>query len=312
MDVTISVFRACAGGYVGGGHVHPALLDAAREALAQAKESGLVSDGYVARCGDDIDLVLLHGASQRSVSGRSVALDVFGKAASAGSRLRQHGGNGGVKVDGTELTFLPRPSEPVLCLFTNRAPAGAWNLLTYRTFADPFVTPGLVSDPVLREGFGFVVEDASGAEHGFDLPVDLYRLLGALRAGAFVTRVHSRATGEVAAAVSRGADPTITIRCEQHFPTVEDALEGFVSQAATARADGVLVPVSGNGDASVRSMPRAMGLGFQVSPERLVGPRDLLGDSAFDDLRRSALDAARSVRTAAVLTAPAQQVGSPL
>ena len=297
---------------MGGGHVHPALMDAAREALAEAKESGLVSDGYVARCGDDIDLVLLRGASQRPASGRAVALDVFGKAASAGSRLRQHGGNGGVKVDGAELTFLPRPSEPVLCLFTNKAPAGAWNLLAYRMFADPFVTPGLVSDPVLREGFGFVVEDASGTERCFDLPVDLYRLLDVLRAGACVTRVHSQATGEVAAAASRGPDPMIAIRCEQHFPTVEDALEGFVSQAATARPDGVLVPVSGNGDASVRSMPRAMGLGFQVSPDRLVGPRDLLGDSAFDGLRRTALDTARWIRTAAMLAAPAREVDSPL
>lgn len=309
VDVTISVYRACAGGYVGGGHVHPALLDAAREALAEAKESGVVADGYVARCGDDIDLVLLHGAPG---AGRPVALDVFGKAASAGSRLRQHQGNGGVKVGGTELSFLPRASEPVLCLFTNKAPAGAWNLLAYRTFADPFVTPGLVSDPALREGFGFVVEDVAGTQTRFDVPVDLYELLDALRRGAFVTSVHSRATGEIAATVSRGSDPMIAIRCEQPFPAVEDALEGFTAQASTMRVDGVLVPVSGNGDASARSVPRAMGLGFQVTPERLVGPRDLLGDAAFDDLRRVALAAARSARTSAVVAAPVREVASPL
>ena len=309
MNVTISVFRACAGGYVGGGHVHPALLDAAREALAGAKESRSVADGFVARCGDDIDLVLLHPPSAEA---RSVALNVFGKAASAGSRLRQHGGNGGVKVDGAELSFLARPSEPVLCLFTNKAPAGAWNLLAYRMFADPFVTPSLVSDPAVREGFGFVVEDPSGnVVSRFDVPVDLYRLLGALRSG-FVTQVFSRATGELAAVVSRGADPMMAIRCERPFPTVEDALEGFVAQAATACADGVLVPVSGNGDASARSIPRAMGLGFQVTPDRLVGPRDLLGDAAFEDLRRTALAAARATRTSAVLTAPGREVPSTL
>lgn len=309
MNVAISVFRACAGGYVGGGHVHPALLDAAREALAEAKESGLVADGYVARCGDDIDLVLLHGAR---AAGRSVALDVFGKAASAGSRLRQHGGNGGVKLDGAELSFLPRPSEPVLCLFTNKASAGALNQLAYRTFADPFVTPGLVADPKLSEGFSFLVENAAGAQYRFNVPADLYRLLAALRGGARVTSVHSRATGEVAASVSKGSDPMIAIRCESPFPGVEDALEGFMAQGVTTRPEGLLVPVSGNGDASARSVPRAMGLGFQVTPERLVGPRDLLGDSAFDDLRRAALVAARSVRTSLVVAAPGLQAASPL
>lgn len=295
----MSLFRACVGGYVGGGQVHPALLDAAREGLAEFTEAGRVADGFVARCGDDIDLVLLHDG----VDAGALAVEIFGKAASAGERLRQHGGNGGVKIDGTELVFSPRPSEPVLCFFSNRTGRGALNVHLYRLFADPFVTTGLVTDPALTQGFRFVARDRVGIDEMFDVPAGLYKLLGAVRAGACITRVESRASGETAAAVSTGIDPLLVVRCESPFPGVEDALEAFAAQGAMGSpgGQGPLVPVSANGDATARSMPRAIGLGFQVMPDRLVGPRDLLGDAAFDDLRRDALLSARLARSAAAI-----------
>lgn len=297
MDVTISLFRACVGGYVGGGHVHPALLDAAREGLAAAKESGKVADGFLTRCGDDIDLVVLQLGGRGQGEARSVAKDVFGQAASAGARLRQHGCNGGVSLDDVALSFVPRSSEPVLCFFSNRAPSEAFNLLAYRLFADPFNTAGLVSDPAMCSGFRFETRAET-----FDLPSDIYRLLGALRDGAAVTRVVSIGTGEVAAVVSAGSDPMMAVRSERPFPSVEDALDAF-STDGNGFGSSTLVPVSANGDSSARSMPRVMGLGFQVTPERLVGPRDLLGDTAFDDLRRHAVAAVRSERSTAFLRA---------
>lgn len=292
----ISAFRASVGGYVGGGHVHPALLDAAREGLAQAKESGAVADGFVARCGDDVDLVLLHEARTRDV--RAIAHDVFGRAASAASRLRQHG-NGGVELEGVELSLLPRPSEPVLLFFSNRAPHGVWNLLVYRLFADPFITPGLVTDAALREGFRFSLH---ASEDVFDLPADQYRLLAALRSGGRVASVRARASNEIAAVASPGDDPVLIVRCEASFPSVEDALEALSTEGSV----GSLAPVSANADASTRSIPRAIGLGFQVTPERLVGPRDLLGDAAFEDQRRNAAIAARRTRNGAVVQMPSE------
>jgi fructose 1,6-bisphosphate aldolase/phosphatase len=308
VDVKISVFRACAGGYVGAGHVHPALLDAAREALAEAKASGTVADGYIARCGDDIDLVLLQSAGRPGA--REVAHEVFARAASAGSRLHQHGGNGGVRIEGTELSFVPRPSEPVLCFFTNKVRAGTFNLDAYRIFADPFVTGGLVTDAALRDGFRFVVRTPSGVDDAFDLPDDLYRLLDALRSGGAITEVRARASGEIAAVVSGGRDPSIVMRCESPFPSVEDALESFATRPASIGPQSALVPVSANGDATARAIPRVVGLGFQVMPERLVGPRDLLGDNAFDDVRREAMAVARRTRSAEALVL-ADEVSSP-
>lgn len=293
---TVSVFRACAGGYVGGGHVHPALLDAAREALAEAKEAGCVADGSVARCGDDIGLVLLHEepAGSRSIS--SLVSDLFERAHAVGVRLHQHGVNGNrIPVDGAEMSFEARESEPVLCFFSDKAEPGSWNIHLYRAFADPFNTPTLVTDPDLRSGFAF---DVSGST--FELPGDLYRFLATAGSdGARVSGVRSRATDEVAAVASGSSDPVLLVRCGSPFPAVEEVLEAFAVPYALGTAVGgpsPLVPVSANGDASTRSVGRAIGLGFQVTSERLIGPRDLLGDAAFDEARRQAAFAADYLR----------------
>lgn len=297
---TISVFRACAGGYVGAGHVHPALLDAAREALADARSSELVADGFVARCGDDIGLVLLHGEPAGSDSIASLARDVFDRAHAVGVRLAQFGVNGHpVGIDGAELAISVRASEPVLCFFSDKAQAGSWNLHLYRAFADPFNTPALVTDPSMRDGFAFEVA-VNGSAETHDLPEGLYRFLAAAGTdGARVRSVSGRATGSCAAVASVGADPVMIVRCGAPFPSVEEVLEAFTVPYAFGRSLGgpsPLVPVSANGDASTRSVGRAIGLGFQVTPDRLIGPRDLLGDAAFDDARKRAAAAADYLR----------------
>ncbi|MEX2394907.1 MAG: fructose 1,6-bisphosphatase [Actinomycetota bacterium] len=295
-STTVSVFRACAGGYVGAGHVHPALLDAAREATSEARSSGLVADSYVARCGDDIGLVFLHDEGAGSSSISSLVADVFERAHSVGVRLHQHGTNGHAPaVDGAEISFAVRDSEPVLCFFSDKASGGAWNVHLYRAFADPFNTPSLVADQAMSDGFSFVV-----AGQTFELPQDTYRFLRAASSDdARVHQVRSRHTGEVAAVASTSSDPVLIVRCGAPFPAVEEVLESFTVPYASGTSLGgpsPLVPVSANGDASTRSVGRAIGLGFQVSTDRLIGPRDLLGDAAFDEARRQAAVAADYLR----------------
>jgi fructose 1,6-bisphosphate aldolase/phosphatase len=296
---TVSVYRACAGGYVGAGHVHPALLDAAREALAEAKESALVADGFVARCGDDIGLVLLHDEPPGSTSIHVLVTDLFERAHTVGVRLAQFGVNGKpLAVDGAELTLTARESEPVLCFFSDRAEAGSWNVHLYRAFADPFNTPSLVADTQLREGFRFRLEGPDAARD-YELPADTYQLLAAAGGGARVREVVARSTGAIAAVASAGRDPVLIVRCGPPFPAVEEVLEAFTiayAVGATLGGPSPLVPVSANGDASTRSVGRAIGLGFQLTADRLVGPRDLLGDSAFDEARRQAAVAADYLR----------------
>lgn len=300
MSVGISIFSGCAGGYVGAGHVHPALLDAAREAVSEARESGLIRDGFVARCGDDIGLVLLHAESSETV--HSLATDALTRARTVGARLAQHGANGDgrLRIDGVVLTLTPRTSEPVLCFLSDKAGPGAWNVHLYRVFADPFNTATLVTGEHASAGFRFVMAD----DAVFDLPDDLYAFLRAAGSeGRCVARVFSRSTGEQVAAASTGADPMLIVRSEAPFPTVGEALEAFAFPYAVAgwlsgTQVAPLMPVSTNDEASSRSdgPPRVIGLGFQVAPDRFVGPRDLLGDAAFDDARRQALTAADYLR----------------
>jgi fructose 1,6-bisphosphate aldolase/phosphatase len=297
---TVSLYRACAGGYVGSGHVHPALLDAAREAVSEAKTSALVRDGFVARCGADIGLVLLHEEPAGSSSIAALVRDVFDRAHAVGVRLAQFGVNGhALPVDGAELVLSARDSEPVLCFFSDKAGPGSWNVHLYRAFADPFNTPSLVTDAPTREGFA--VDVVGGDRPGrYALPGDLYRFLAAAgREGARVTKVISTATGHTAAVASTGPDPVLIVRCGSPFPAVEEVLEAFTVAYAFGTTFGgpsPLVPVSANGDASSRSVGRAIGLGFQITTDRLIGPRDLLGDAAFDGVRRQAAAAADYLR----------------
>jgi fructose 1,6-bisphosphate aldolase/phosphatase len=300
MSVVVSIFKACAGGYVGAGGVHPALIDAARESLSQSRETGRVRDGFVARCGDDIALVLLHDDADAA---RTLAERAFEGAREVGVRLAQHAakGDGRHEIESVELSLRPRSSEPVLCFLSDKAGPGAWNVHLYRMFGDPFNTPSLVTDPELAEGFRFEV--GNGERKAFDLPGELYAFLRAAGTeGRVVREVISRATGEVVAAASAGPDPAFIVRCEAPFPTVGEVLEAFAFPYAVAGWLGAdacpLMPVSTNDEASSRSggPPRAIGLGFQVTDERLVGPRDLLGDAAFEDVRRQALSAAEYLR----------------
>jgi len=156
-----------------------------------------------------------------------------------------------------------------------------------------------VTDERLREGFRMTVA-TSGTDTSFDLPTDLYRFLATAGVdGARVREVTSRATGEVAAVASDGYDPVLVVRCGEAFPAVEEVLEAFTVPYALGSALGgpsPLVPVSANGDASTRSVGKAIGLGFQVTTDRLIGPRDLLGDAAFDEARRQATMAADYLR----------------
>lgn len=265
------MFVSRVGGYVGAGSVHPALVDAVRETAAAARAAARLHDSYVGRCGDALALVVTHDAPVADV-----AAEAFGSAGAAACRLGQHRAfdptsNGGPHVEETTIVFEPRTSEPVLVFVCSGAPS--WNLVLYRAFADPLNTPGLLGP--LAAGFRFTAADGEV----FDLPEDAYRLLG--RPGA-IERIVSRGTGAPAASAGAAA---LVVRCEDGFPSVGEVLEPFAHTRS-------LMPVSANDDPSTRAgaPPRVVGLGFQLAGGRLVGPRDLLGDRAFEPARAAALD----------------------
>lgn len=285
MGTALTVLKAPTGGYVGDGHVHPAVLDAAREAMATARSEGVVSDSYVARCGDDIALVVLHRPEEPDIG--PLGESVFARCWTVARDLGQHGCTNGGPVPERVGIQLDAEPETIVVLLADKAPAGAWNLACYRIFADPFNTPSLLTDPRMTDGFDF-----AAGETIFRLPDELHAFLPVVAAGQVVSAVSSRASGRVAAVVTEGADPALVLRCHDGFPSVGEALEPLCFPYAVAGTAGPLVPVSTNEDATTRIFGRAVGLGFQVAGGRLIGPRDLLGDRAFDEARAGALRAA--------------------
>src|SRR4030042_5285582 len=91
MKITFSIIKADVGGYVGHSDVHPALLARTEEALAEAKEKGLIIDYYRAKCGDDIALIMTHTRGTDNEDIHHFAWDTFEKVTEVAKELGQHG-----------------------------------------------------------------------------------------------------------------------------------------------------------------------------------------------------------------------------
>jgi fructose 1,6-bisphosphate aldolase/phosphatase len=175
-------------------------------------------------------------------------------------------------------------------------------------FADPFNTAGLVISPSMHKGFRFEVLDVKGHKRiMLDAPEELYDLLVFIGAPGHyaVKSVYSRATGEIAAVSSTQRlaliageyvgkdDPVCIVRCQSQFPAVGEILEPFASPHIVegwmrGSHYGPLMPVALR-DANPSRFdgpPRVVALGFQLANGRLIGPRDMFDDPAFDEARR--------------------------
>lgn len=320
--ITLSIIKADTGGFVGHSAVHPDMLSAARHELSRAIESGLLRDGYVASCGDDISLVMTHEYGTDSQLVHSFAWDTF-KATTqiardlglygAGQDLLSDAFSGKLRGMGpgyAELEFEERPSEPVLCFLADKTEPGAWNYPLYKMFADPFNTAGLVIDAKMHAGFRFEVYDLYQEKKiVFDCPADLYDMLMFIGAPAryVVHSVRSKTLDEIAAATSTQRlsliagkyvgkdDPVMIVRCQSGLPAVGEVLEPFAFPYAVAgcmrgshHAPLMAVPAGHAHPSRFDGPPRVVALGFQIQDGKLIGPRDMFADLAFDEARREA------------------------
>jgi fructose 1,6-bisphosphate aldolase/phosphatase len=187
--ITLSVFKADVGGFVGHGSVHPDMLKKAEDTLGQ-DGMDLLIDFFVTHVGDDINLVLTHREGVDAENIHTLVWNTFLKCTEvaktlkmygAGQDLLSHGFSGNIKGMGpgiAEMEFEERPSEPVIIFMADKTEPGAWNFPLYKIFADPFNTIGLVIDPKMHEGFSFevldLIEDKSVK---FSCPEELYDLL---------------------------------------------------------------------------------------------------------------------------------------
>jgi fructose 1,6-bisphosphate aldolase/phosphatase len=327
---TLSVIKADVGGYVGHSAMHPEVMDAGREAVTQAVQSGLLVDAHVASCGDDMFLIMSHERGENDTDVHKLAWDAFISGTEVAKKLHLYGAGQDLLVDAfsgnirgagpgsAELEFEERPSEPIIVFMGDKTSAGAFNLPFYKMFADPFNTPGLVISESLHEGFAFEVHDVK--EHRkivFNTPDELYDLLvfiGSPQRFA-IKRIANRQTGEVCAVSSTDKlseiagryvgkdDPAAVVRCQGAFPAVGEVLEAFttayiVEGFMRGSHYGPLMPVS-QADAHPARFdgpPRVVALGFQLAEGKLIGPRDMFDDPSFNNVRQEALDVADHLR----------------
>ncbi|NPA05585.1 MAG: fructose 1,6-bisphosphatase [Crenarchaeota archaeon] len=319
---TISVIKADIGSIAGHHKVHPDTMAAAARVLSEAKRKGIIIDFYVTHVGDDLELIMTHRKGVDSPEIHGLAWEAFKKAAqvakelglyAAGQDLLSEAFSGNVRGLGpgvAEMEIVERPSEPIVVFMADKTEPGAFNLPLFRIFADPFNTAGLVIDPKLHGGFKFEVFDVfESRKVVLKCPEEMYDLLALIgTTGRYIIRrVYRKSDDEIAAVVSVERlnliagryvgkdDPVAIVRAQSGFPALGEILEAFAFPHLVAgwmRGShfGPLMPV-GLRDAKCTRFdgpPRLVGLGFQVSKGRLIGPVDLFDDPAFDETRRMA------------------------
>lgn len=320
--ITFSVIKADIGGYVGHTTVHPQTLEAAQEALQKAVAQGLLIDGQVTHCGDDVELIMTHRRGVEDTEIHRFAWDTFVELTEIAKSLKLYGAgqdlladtfSGNVKGMGpgvAELSFVERPSEPMVVFMADKTSPGAWNLPLYKIFADPFNTIGLVIDPSMHRGFRFQVMDV--IEHKtwlLSCPEDMYDLLVLIGAPGryLIEAVYRKKDNEIAAVASTQKlgllagryvgkdDPVLVIRSQSGFPALGEILETFafphlVEGWMRGSHHGPIMPVSFKDAHPARfdGPPRVIAAGYQLCQGKLIGPRDLFDDPSFDEARREA------------------------
>ena len=322
MPQTLSVIKADVGGFVGHTAMHPELLDAGRESLAQAVQSGLLIDAQAQSCGDDLFLIMSHDRGEDDEAIHRLAWDTFQIGTDVAMKLHLYGAGQDILVDAfsgnirgagpgsAEVELEERPSEPVIVFMGDKTSAGSFNLPFFKMFGDPFNTAGLVIAESLHMGFEFEVHDVKESKRiMLSCPDEMYDLLVFIGSPAryAVKRVRSRSTGEVAAVSSTDKlsliagryvgkdDPTAIVRCQGNFPAVGEVIEPFttawtVEGFMRGSHYGPWMPVSVEQAHPARfdGPPRVVALGFQIAEGKLIGPRDMFDDPSYDNARTEA------------------------
>ncbi len=330
MKVTLSVIKADIGGFVGHSESHPDILALAAEHLARVKKEGLLIDCRVAKCGDDLQLIMTHQRGEDDEKIHKFAWDVFVDCTELAKSLKLHGAgqdlladafSGNVRGMGpgvAEMEFEERNAETVIIFMADKTSAGAWNMPLYKMFADPFNTIGLVIAANMHSGFAFEVHDIKESRKiTFNAPEEIYDLLVFIGAPSryMVKAVYHRITGEIAASSSTQKlaliagryvgkdDPVCIVRAQGDFPAVGEVLEPFtlpflVEGWMRGSHHGPFMPVAVEDSTPTRfdGPPRVVALGFQLAEGKLVGPRDMFADKSYDPARKQANEVAEYMR----------------
>ncbi|MDY6835494.1 MAG: fructose-1,6-bisphosphate aldolase/phosphatase [Chloroflexota bacterium] len=320
MKITLSVIKADIGGYVGHSSSHPDVLAKAQDCLSRAKDKGLLVDFCVTRCGDDLELIMTHKEGEDNEHIHKLAWDTFIECTWVAKQLKLHGAgqdllsdafSGNVKGMGpgtAEMQIDEREAETIIVLMADKTSSGAWNMPLYKMFADPFNTVGLVIASNMHGGFSFEIHDVKESKMiVLNAPEEIYDMLIFLGAPAryALKSVRHRDSGEIAAISSTQKlsliagryvgkdDPVCIVRSQGKFPAVGEILEPFslphlVEGWMRGSHYGPLMPVAieQSNPSRFDGPPRVVAAGFQLAEGKLVGPRDMFDDPAFDETRR--------------------------
>ncbi len=325
VETTLSVIKADIGSLAGHVIVPDYILEMARKSLKEAVENKVIMDFHVTHAGDDLELIMTHNKGEDNEEVHKLAWDTFmqctkrareDKIYAAGQDMLTDTFSGNIRGMGpgsAEMTIEERKSEPFGIFMADKTEPGAFNFPLYKIFADPFNTAGLVIDPNLHEGFSFVIQDVQKEVPCYvemTTPEESYDVLALLGStGRYTIKKIYRRDGLQAAAVSTDKlhmmagkyigkdDPVAIIRAHSGLPAMGEVLEAFtlphlVSGWMRGSHTGPLMPVALKDSRCTRfdGPPRVIGLGFQVSNGRLLGPIDLFEDVAFDITRQRAME----------------------
>jgi fructose 1,6-bisphosphate aldolase/phosphatase len=328
--LTVSCIKADIGGWVGHSSSHPDIINHGREELEKAKQKGTLIDGYPGHCGDDLFLIMTHERGVNATEVHTFAWNTFKSGTEVAKKLHLYGAgqdllsdafSGNIRGMGpgsAEMEIDERPSEPVMVFMGDKTSAGSFNFPLYKMFADPFNTAGLVIAEPLHGGFTFEVHDIKNHRKiKFNAPEEIYDMLVFMGSPSHycVKAVYSRKTGDIAAVSSTDKlaliagryvgkdDPTCIVRSQGDFPAVGEVLEPFtlpiiVEGWMRGSHQGPWMPcaVRDANPSRFDGPPRIACLGFQLANGKLVGPRDMFDDPAFEPARRQAAEVADFLR----------------
>src|SRR5512143_2222927 len=321
MKLTLSVIKADVGSV--GGHIAPSerLLETVEHHVRQ-NGIGFLKDSYVSYTGDDVAILMTHTRGTGDEQIHKLAWDAFvagtnvAKAQGlygAGQDLLKDSFSGNVKGMGpavAEMEFEERPNEPFLLFAADKTDPGAYNLPCYMAFADPMHSAGLILSPKVGAGFTFRIMDVehTDGDRVIDLnaPEDLYNIAALLRDQErfVVESIRSRATGDIAAAVSTTRlhniagkytgkdDPVMLVRVQGNFPATGEVLSPFtighfVAGFMRGSHHGALMPVPRNTGTSFFDGPPIVScLAFCVKNGRLTEAADTFDHPYWDYVRQ--------------------------
>jgi fructose 1,6-bisphosphate aldolase/phosphatase len=321
MKITLSIIKADIGSI--GGHIAPSreLLASVRRHVEQHGE-GLIVDHAISHTGDDIAILMTHRRGTGNAEVHRLAWDAFvaGTAVArgqglygAGQDLLKDAFSGNVKGMGpavAEMEIDERPAEPVLFFAADKTDPGAFNLPLYKAFADPMTTPGLLLSPKMAKGFRFTIMDVSHTEGDrvieLDAPHQLHEIAALLRDPErfVIESVHSRATGEQAAAVATSRlhniagkytgkdDPVMLVRTQMNFPATGEVLAPFatghfVAGGMRGSHNMPLMPVPQNtGTSYFDGPPLVSCAALSVHEGRLTEALDCFAHPFWNEVRR--------------------------